>query len=244
MFRPFFKVLALLALILSPISAQASRVSPMIVELEPNGRNSVARIELTNDGQRDTPFEVKMMLGVISEAGELSFTPADDQFLVFPAQSIVEANSQQVFRIQYVGEPDLSQSEIYYMSIQQVPVAFEGQDSQVQVVVNYNVLVNVVPDGAEPRAEVSAIQPAIKDGIPGIELKLSNVGTRYFLAGFAEWQIAATAEDGTEYDMTFTKDEMTRQIGVGVVGSGRARTFFIPTEKPVLADSIQVEVSP
>ncbi len=244
MIRFICKAVALCALLMSPIVAQAARVSPMIVELEPGGRSSVARIELTNDSERNIPFEVKMMLGEISEDGELSFTPADENFLVFPAQSIVEASSQQVFRIQYVGEPELAQSEVYYMSIQQVPVAIEGQDTQVQVVINYNVLVNVVPDGTKPEALVESIEATVQGEVPGIRLRLSNTGTRYFLAGLADWNITATAEDGSEFRLNYVKDEMTKSIGVGVVGPGRARNFFIPTEMPLVQDSIKVEVSP
>ena len=244
MARIFLQMAVLIALVFAPSLAEAARVSPMIVEIEPGGRNSVARIELTNDGERNIPFEVRMMLGEISEDGKLTMTPADDRFLVFPAQSIVESNSQQVFRIQYVGEPELAESEIYYMSIQQVPVALEGEDSQVQVVVNYNVLVNVVPDGSTARADVESIEAVVQDDVPGIRLRLTNTGTRYFLAGLAEWTISATAEDGSEYNVNYKKEEMTRKVGVGVVGPGRARILFVPTEKPLVQDTIRVEVNP
>ncbi|GAB5454729.1 MAG: hypothetical protein Hens2KO_09580 [Henriciella sp.] len=216
----------------------------MIVELEPVGRSSVARVELTNDADRDIPYEVRMMIGNISEEGKLSLTPADEDFLVFPAQSIVEANSQQVFRIQYVGEPELAQSEVYYMSIQQIPVDFEGDGSEVQVVVNYNVLVNVVPDGTEPKADIEDIEVTTQDGVPGFKLRVTNTGTRFFLAGMADWQIQATAEDGSEVDLKFENDEMTRKIGVGVIGPSKSRIFFVPTEKALAQDSVRVSVEP
>ena len=154
MARILFQIALALAMVFSPATAEAARVSPMIVELEPTGRASVARVELTNDSERNIPFEVRMMLGEISEEGELTLSPAEENFLVFPAQAIVESKSQQVFRIQYVGEPELAKSEIYYMSIQQIPVEIEAEASQVQVVINYNVLVNVVPDGVSPVATI------------------------------------------------------------------------------------------
>ena len=99
MIRLLLKAIMPLTLLASPMLAQAARVAPMIVELEPVGRQSVARIELTNDNDRDIPYEVRMVLGEISETGELMMTAADDQFLVFPTQAIVESRSQQVFRI-------------------------------------------------------------------------------------------------------------------------------------------------
>ena len=244
MARLLLAVLFLIGCMVAPVTAKAARVSPMIVELEPVGRSSVARIELTNDGERDIPYEIRMMLGEISEEGNLSFTPADDLFLVFPTQAIVQAKSQQVFRIQYVGEPDLAKSEVYYMSIQQVPVAFEGSGSQVQVVVNYNVLVNVVPEGTEPKADIEGIEAVVQEEVPGIRLRLTNTGSRYFLAGQANWKVTANAEDGTTLDWDYKKGEMSKKIGVGVVGPGRTRILFIPTEKMLVQESIRVEVDP
>jgi fimbrial chaperone protein len=246
--------------------ADAARVSPMIVDLEPSGNGSVARVELTNDAARDIPFEVRVMHGEISEQGELTLTPADDDFLVFPAQAIVQSNTQQVFRLQYVGDPDLARSDIYYMSIQQVPVQIEPTQSQVQVVVNYNVLVNVVPDGTHAEAVVESVEAALiqpegpdeeapqGDAIAqpvapqpaqsGVRVRVGNKGTRLFLAGSSKWAISGTTESGEAYSRTYQAQEMTRVIGVGVVAPDKVRSFFVPTEAPLVQDSIRVEVSP
>ncbi len=244
MIRSILKCAAICALALQPITAQAAKVSPMIVELEPIGRDTVARIELTNDGARDIPYEVLMMRGIISEDGELGMQPADDQFLVFPAQAVVEGNSQQVFRVQYVGDPDLPQSETFYMSIRQVPVDFEGGSSQVQVVVNYNVLMNVVPDGTSPAATVSEVEAATDDGQAGLRLRVGNDGTRYFMAGLSEWTITGVQQDGTPYERSFRRGELSAAIGVGVVGPGKFRRFFVPTTAALDPETVQVEISP
>jgi fimbrial chaperone protein len=243
-------------------AADAARVSPMIVDLKPSGNGSVARVELTNDAARDIPFEVRVMHGEISEQGELTLTPADDDFLVFPAQAIVHSNTQQVFRLQYVGDPDLARSDIYYMSIQQVPVQIEPTQSQVQVVVNYNVLVNVVPDGTSAEAVVESVEAALLEpevpdeadasaqpvasqpAQPGVRVRLGNKGTRLFLAGSSKWTISGTTDAGAAYSRTYQAQEMTRVIGVGVVAPDRVRSFFVPTEAPLVQDSIRVEVNP
>ena len=256
---------AAVAVACAPLAAEAARVSPMIVELEPAGNASVARVELTNDAARDIPFEVRVMRGDISEDGELTLTPADDDFLVFPPQSIVQARSQQVFRLQYVGDPQLDKSAIYYMSIQQVPVKVEPEQSQVQVVVNYNVLVNVVPRGTSPEAVVESVeatvrQPEVEEtpetedetaGVqvapppqPGILVRVGNRGPRYFFAGMSRWKVTGVTEDGQTYSRDYRPEEMSRVVGVGVVAPDRTRAFFIPTEAPLAPDSIRVEVSP
>src|SRR3546814_611612 len=160
---------------------------------------------------------------LISEAGELELTPADEQFLVFPPQRIVPPQSQQVFRVQYIGEPELATSEIYYMQIRQIPVDIAAGQSQVQIVVNFNVLVNVIPDGVSPEPVVESVHPVVREDVTGIEVRLANHGTRYFTAGTVPWQINGTAEDGSVLDARLPPEQMAKAIGVGVVAPGRDR---------------------
>lgn len=263
MFPNLFKVLARFcalsvfvasSVIVAPLSA--SRVSPMIVEMTPTGRSSVGRVELTNDADRDIAYEVQMMRGEISKLGVLSLEPADEQFLVFPPQTVLEANSQQVFRVQYVGEEALDQSQIYYLSIRQIPVAFEEGQNQVQVVVNYNVLVNVVPNGTSPAPVIRAadyvereqsIEGLAEEDIPevipvekGLLVDLGNDGTRYFFASQANWTISATTLAGAPWELSLSGREISEFTGIGVVGPGKTRQFFIPTEEPLRPGSISV----
>ncbi len=232
----------MLALVSAP--AQAARISPMIVEVEPIGRGSIARVELTNDGQAEFPIEAQMFRGVISETGELELIPADEDFLLFPAQRVIAPRSQQVFRVQYIGEPELAASEIYYMQIRQLPVTLSPDQSQVQVLVNFNVLVNVIPEGAAPEPVVESIRPVVREDVAGIEVRVSNHGTRYFTAGTRSWEISGTAEDGSELRFGLAPEEVSRLIGVGVVAPERARIFFIPTQKPLVEGTIRANLVP
>lgn len=242
--RHGIKILAAFALMLTPAVSQAAKISPMIIELKPAGQNSIARVELTNDSSRDIPYEAILMRGIITEDGELEMIPAEDQFLVFPAQAIVEANSQQIFRVQYVGEPDLGQSEIFYLAIRQVPVEFEGETSQVQIVVNYNVLINVVPDGTSPEPAVAEVTPETREEQEGLQLLVRNEGTRYFMAGLSDWLVSGMSSDGKPFEVEFKSGELTRHIGVGVVAPGRARRFFVPTDIKLSPENIRVEINP
>lgn len=240
-------------------TANASRVSPMILELEPTGRGSIARIDLVNDGLRDVPYEVQMMRGLITPEGQLELTPADEDFVVFPAQTIVESNSQQVFRIQYVGEGALDRSEVFYMAIRQIPVEFDQGVTQIQMVVNYNVLVNVVPDGSTPEPTVLSAR-VTKRVVPGqanpqnpepesveqqgIEVDVGNDGNRFYLAGLSTWSITGTTATGEPFDKTYRGDEASRLIGVGVVAPQANRLFFFPTDAELDETSLRIEIDP
>lgn len=206
-----------------------ARVSPMIVNVEPSGRAAVARVEVTNPGEVEFPLEVVMSRGEISESGELTLIPADDQFLVYPAQGRIAGGGQQVFRIQYVGEPKLTQSEIYYMSIRQIPVELQPGAPRVQIVATFNVLVNVVPKGASAAPAVLSAQGVTRAGKPGIEVKLANNGTRYFSASDLDWSITGSGSSGSETRLNPKPAELSESIGYGVVPPGKTRIFFLPT---------------
>ncbi|MXO63438.1 fimbria/pilus periplasmic chaperone [Qipengyuania oceanensis] len=230
----------------------------MILDMSPTGRGAIARVEFTNDADRDIPYEVQMMRGDISPTGELTLVPADEDFLVFPPQVLIEANSQQVFRVQYLADKPLAKSEIYYLAIRQIPVEFEPGVNQVQVVINYNVLVNVVPPGSSPEPVVrqaSYIERAqsteglTEDQSPevvpvekGVMVDLGNDGTRYFFASDAKWLISGKTASGADLEMRLEGKELSKYTGVGVVGPGKLRQFFFPTEEPVRQDTLKVSV--
>lgn len=243
MLRKLLFVWGALVLALAPVAVEAAQVTPMIVDIAPLGRGAVARIELSNPGNSAFPLEVQVFRGEISEAGELTLTPADADFLVFPAQTIVQPGSQQVFRLQYIGEPEVATSQIYYMQIRQIPVQIAPGQNQVQIVVNFNVLVNVIPDGATPRPAIVSAQPATRGEAHGVEVRMSNTGTRYFIASSTTWEITGRTETGEQVTIRRTPPELTREIGVGVVAPDKSRVFFISTDTPLVEGSVQVRLT-
>ncbi len=190
MFRPIWAALSALALILTPSAAMAARVSPMIADLEPDGRGAVTRIEMVSDANNDIAYEVLMMRGDISTEGELELTPAEEDFLVFPTQILLKSKARQVFRVQYVGNPDLKNSEIYYMSIRQLPVEVDANSrSQVQVVINYNVLMNVFPEGARSEPVIRQVSAVTRE-VPLLQSEINELEAQRA----AEQQAALEAE--------------------------------------------------
>lgn len=245
-----FGLIALAAMLgLGGAAGDAARVTPMTIELTPTGRNATARIEVTNSEDRDLPMEVRMYRGIVSESGELTLEPADDRFVVFPPQVVIGANQQQVFRIQYLPDAPLTQSEVYYASVMQIPVDLDPTVSRIQVVMRFNVLVNVVPEGTRPEPVVTAARPLRRDvEVPpdntlpedqrrprtvteqGIEVRIENRGNRYFAAGRTSWTINGTNEDGSAFSENLTPSRIGDSVGFGLVPPGGARIFFVPTE--------------
>ncbi len=248
--------MAALSGVVGAIPAQAARVTPMVTEITPEGTRSVVRLEVTNDEDRDVPFELTMHRGTISETGEVSLVPADERFVVFPPQTVIAANSQQVFRIQFLPAPDVTTSEIYYASISQIPVELEPTDSRIQLLMRFNVLVNLVPSGtqADPvvdyirfvererpaGAEAEAAETAANIVERGLEVRVSNNGTRYFGAGETGWTIAGRDVSGDTFTEILDERQVRENTGLGIVAPGKSRVFFIPMDRDLDPESLSV----
>lgn len=242
----FKRALLLLAATGLASTAQAARVTPMSLDLQPTGTRSSARIEVTNNEAKQLPMEVRMYKGIIGERGELELQPADEKFLVFPPQTLIQPNGQQVFRVQYLPDAPPTQSEIYYAAVSQIPVQLPNDQSRIQVVMRFNVLVNVVPDGTKSDASITSVTPLVREipigpnekpeeaaakdrKEPGLEVRIENKGTRYFAAGRSGWTISGVDGAGKPYSADYSAAKMSEIIGMGVVAPGKARIFFVPT---------------
>ena len=234
--------LALAIAAIAPIPAQAARVTPMIVDIDEFGRGAVTRIDVTNTDDRELPVELRVFRGIISERGELTLEEADEDFLIFPPQTVIAAERQQTFRVQYLGEQPLDRSAVYYISIREVPVPLVPGTSRIQLLTHFNVLVNVVPEGSEAIVQVASMVPAVREEAPGIEVRVENLGTKYFAAGRSAWTIAGSYENGENFSLDLTPDEVGKYTGYGLVPPGQARIFFIPTASAPSAEGLQATI--
>ncbi len=229
MFRPIWAAFSALALLLTPSAAMAARVSPMIADLEPDGRGAVTRIEMVSDANNDIAYEVLMMRGDISTEGELELTPAEEDFLVFPTQVLLKSKARQVFRVQYVGDPDIAASEIYYMSIRQLPVEIDANSqSQVQVVINYNVLMNVFPEGARSEPVIREVSSVTRE-VPLLQSEINEL----------EAQRAAEEQAALEADQDARDAALTAAENDGSTPATPPATIEIPT-----TDATEIEDDP
>lgn len=250
-----FAFLFLVSLLIVQAGAgNAARVTPMDVALTPGGRTSTARIEVTNGESRELPVEIRMYRGTISEDGALALEPADDKFVAFPPQVVIPANGQQIFRIQYIPEGPMVQSELYYASISQLPVAVKASTSRVEVLMRFNVLVAVVPDGTKADPKIARIRVADRQiesptagaaliDATGIEVRVENQGNRFFAAGRTAWTVRGTDTTGAEYSRKFTVAEMGDALGMGVVAPGKARNFFLPLDRRLRDGTVSVSLA-
>lgn len=241
--RTLLAMLAAIAIFMSP--AIAMRVSPMVVEMESRGADAVARIEVQNINSGKLAFQTRVFRMEIDETGKMTETPADEQFLIFPPQGALSAGARQVIRLQWVGNPEIANSEAYYVSVEQLPVAFEPgspetASAQVQILYNMRALVVVAPPGAKPDVKAASVkqisyQPAALPGstevppmVDGVEITLRNDGRRHAMMANFGWQLEGTDTNGKWLRVDVSPEELNRAVGTGYVPAQGQRTFRLP----------------
>ena len=179
--------IALLALVSSaPVFAQ--RVQPMIFELAPFGREAQTTLRVENTKQEPITIEVVASRLALDVDGNETRTDAEEDFLIFPPQAIVQPGKAQSIRVKYIGDPELAQSQAYRVSVRQVPIDLgEQARSAVGMVVNFNTLANVVPQRSEAQPTVVSITSAAEP--QRWNLTLRNDGDRFVRLSETEWTV-------------------------------------------------------
>ena len=191
-------------------AAQAQSVQPMRFDLRPSGAESETTMKVENN--RNYPITVEIVAESITldEAGREVLAPAEDDFLLFPPQAIIEPGVTQSVRVRYIGAPNIKTSESYRVTVKQIPVDLSGeQRSGVALAFNFATLAGVIPVGAKPDVAVRAVERG-EDG-QGVFV-LANEGDAYARAFGYDWTLKAG-----DAEHVLTSEDLTAMID-GVSG--------------------------
>ncbi|PWE18617.1 hypothetical protein DDZ18_03160 [Marinicauda salina] len=195
-----------LALLAAAAPAWAQRVQPMRYDLAPSGPAAQETLRVTNGRDAPLTIEVFAFRLDVSEDGEETLTPAEEDFLIFPPQAIIDAGATQNIRVRYIGEPDLARSEAYRINVRQVPVEFTGEGAAgIGVAVSFMTLVNIVPAGAAPELRAVEVENA---GEAGWRVRLRNDGARYARLSEYAWRLGSAGET-----LTLQGEALARRLG-------------------------------
>lgn len=168
---------AALAALVSTSPASAQRVEPMRFELAPNGTGAQQTVTITNTKPFPITIETVASTLAIDESGVETLAPADDDFLIFPPQAVIEAGKSQSIRVRYIGDSDISGSRAYRIGFNQLPIDMsESGESGVAITVNFATLVNIVPNNARSDLTVSELSDL---GNGRWRMLVDNNGNRY-----------------------------------------------------------------
>ncbi|WP_375196705.1 molecular chaperone [Sphingobium sp.] len=217
----------------SAMPVQATTVSPVVVDLQSAGRGVVANVSVNNTGASPLPMEVLVQP---LKAGADGFSPAgpdDENLIVVPPSAIIPAGQTQTFRVQWAGDPALTESRHYYVGFNQLPVKLPEGQSAVQIVYNFQVLVNVASPAGKPALSIQSTSIGEHEGKPAPVLHVRNDGDAY--GYLSQYRIAISEKDVANkeiFSRTMSGAEFQQLVGYGLVAAHQTRTLTIPIELP------------
>jgi fimbrial chaperone protein len=209
--------------------AMAMSVSPIEVEMSSAGTKSHAQITVINDGPDPLPVEAVLQSLSLNERGEKRLSVAGDDFLIFPTQAMIAPGGMQVFRMQWVGDPEILASKTFLMSLNQVPVRMKGRHTEVQVVIGLGVVINVAPPTGSPKIRLLRTG-IVRDSVSGKRhptISVENVSNVHALLSQSTIGLS-----GDGWSATIPSGLLKMKLGFGLVQPRRRRTFVLPVDIP------------
>ncbi|MCW1401907.1 fimbria/pilus periplasmic chaperone [Novosphingobium sp. MW5] len=217
-----------------PIAAQATTVSPVMVDLQSSGRRVVANVSVNNTGANSLPVEIVVTKLKANATGFEQTKDNAEDLLVVPPMALIAPGQTQTFRVQWIGDPDIAESNHYYVGINQVPVKLPEGKSAVQVVYNFQVLTSVSSPQRKPSLVVKSAMPAkTSEGKPAASVTIENSGAAHDYLSQHRIRITQTDANGQQvFEKTMNGSEFQQAIGYGLVASHSTRTVLIPMPLP------------
>lgn len=221
-------LLAMLVLAI-PIPATALLVRPILMDLKSSGSNTMGSFEVVNDRNRPITVEITVNRLAIPERGDVTLTPDDGaDFQIFPPIAAVQPGKRQIFRVKWIGAPDIPQSQFYMFSTSELPVKRNPEDEVTGVEILYAIqsVVAVGPTGQKPRISIEKVERAsAKDGRTGVEITFSNDGAAH---GFVNSGQVMLDTKGGGWSKTVGEADVSNAFGLGVVPPHQRRVMFLP----------------
>ena len=222
---------ATLFLVLAGLNpALAFQLQPISQVFAPMGRESTRSYEVVNDSDERIAVEVSVVERTMDIDGQESYTPADDDFLIYPPQMIVEPRAAQTVRVTWLGDPNPSQELTYRLVAEQLPINLLDPDAEVptrpvgsvEILLRYMGSLFVRPAMVQADVQlVSAVGQTGPNGEPQLAVTLENQGTGS--ARLQDFQLSLTAQ-GTTVEL---QGDRLEGLNNAVVLAGNQRRFVL-----------------
>ncbi len=207
--------LGLMMILFMDHSASAFRVEPMSAELATTGPEAKGEIRI--DNPHDHPITVELVTEYrdFDSDGKEIRTPAEDDFLIFPPQTLVQPGKTQLVRYQYIGDPSIVATKAYVINVRQLPIDLKPDEkSGMKFLYNFGLARYVIPQGAvaTPTAENIHVTPQ-----GHLEFVLKNTGNGHLPLMRKALRLTGKTPDRT---IEFEGDAMTKQLPVAMLLPG------------------------
>ena len=228
------------ATLLTAANTCAMGISPVQVELQSAGGQSRGTLTVSNASAAPLPVDVTIKRMTQDENGIRKYhDDAQNDFLILPPQAMIPPGGSQVFRVQWVGEPQLPQSKTFMLFANQVAVKLPSNVSGVNMVSSMGAMINVAPPkaSADLRVVSTGVETDKKTGKRHPTVTVENPTNVHALLPKATLRLQSGS-----WEVKYPPEALTSTIGIGLVPAFQRRKFVLPTTVPQSVSSIQASV--
>ena len=227
---------------LAASEAEASfELTPIKATFTPVGSDAVRNFRIENTSDAPVAIEIRFLRIDNHVNGGEKRSPAEDLFLAFPPQTIVQPRALQTVRVQWLGPAELEAERAYRMVVEQLPVDFaerQAEGGQIRILLRYEALVYVAPAGAAPDLALKSVRPVETEEGVRLGVTVANRGRAH--GGIDSPELRLTAPDGTTVEI---KGEAADMLGDGSILALQEREFLLPWPADLPVGPVQAELS-
>jgi fimbrial chaperone protein len=175
----------LVGLLVTTSPAQAFKLLPLSRTFTPSGVNSTQSYEVENNTQEAIAIEVSTVKREMGLQGEDKLIPADQDFMIYPPQILLQPGETQTVRVTWLGNSQPDQELAYRLIAEQLPINLTNQSSNTQskqpqasvkLQIRYLGSIYIRPAMIQPNVVIEKIETRVDAGKSMLVVSLFNQG--------------------------------------------------------------------
>jgi fimbrial chaperone protein len=221
-----------------PSSSQSTfQLSPMLVNFLPSGQKATQSFLVKNSSKNSTAIQIRMVKREMDLDGKEINTNADDDFIFYPPQILLNAGESQSVRVTWVGDASPSKELSYRIIAEQLPIDLpETTQTQGKTAVAVKVLfqfmgsVYIVPPNVAANVSLENAVCQVETSIDGkkenkLQLIFVNQGTAHALLNNLRLTLAPVGKEANSIKL---EEKQLAGVNGENLLAGSKRRFSLP----------------
>ncbi|WP_008313431.1 molecular chaperone [Leptolyngbya sp. PCC 6406] len=212
------------------------QLSPASLILEPSGNRSTGAFQVTSTGDEPVALEIRITDRQMDADGNESRADAEDDFVVYPPQILLQPGAVQTVRVTWLGEPNPDQELAFRLITEQLYIdlnlpVLEVTTPVVNITALYNYVASlyVTPRGAASDVVLDSARHQSINGADALVLQFNNQGTAHQLLTGLHLNLTPLGAGGQPQAAAvfLTPEQLQGISGENILAQGQ-RQFTLP----------------
>lgn len=206
--------------------AHAFKLSPIVMDFAPSGREANQAFRVENDSEQRVAIQISMLKRDMELGGKEINSDGDEDFIVHPSQILLGPKETQTIRVKWIGERDPAYELAYRIVAEQLPVNLTKEKqtgAKIDILIRYLGSIYIVPKGARSDVVLDSIsEQQESNGTNQLVMILHNRGTAHTVLRNLRFKFQAG-----DQTIELGSDDLKGINGENIL-AGKKRRFTLP----------------